>query len=130
MHSMNGLDATEVTLSADDCLDLLRTKTIGRIAYTDRALPAIGLVSYRVDNGTVVLQSDASVSIALRDAVVAFQADDMDPVSGTGWSVTCVGRVVTVPGSSDTLLLEPTLVRGWRTRRPAPEIRPGAARAS
>lgn len=128
---MNGPTGTRVPLAVEECLMLLRTKRIGRIAYTDRALPAIGLVSYGIVNGTVQLRSVEALSVALRDAVIAFQADDLDSASGEGWSVTCVGKAVIVPGLTDVLVLDPTLVSGWRASPPvAPAISPEAARAS
>jgi hypothetical protein len=108
------MDATtsgRVTVSTSECLDLLRTQSVGRIAYTDRALPAIGLVAYEVINTTLQLRSDKALSVALRDAVVAFQSDNLS----LGWAVTCVGRVTAVPGVVDVMVLEPTLLTGWRS---------------
>jgi uncharacterized protein len=116
---VNPVSPAQTALSAEDCLGLLRTRSIGRIAYTDRAMPAIGLVRYSVVNGAVLLRSDHSLPIGLQGAVIAFQADDLDGASAQEWSVTCVGKLAAVPGLDDVLILEPTLVQGWRTVHPA-----------
>ena len=81
-------------LGRGECLDLLRAPGLGRIAYSQRALPAIVTVGYAVLDESVVLRLDAAAPElpSLRNAVVAFQTDRTDAGSRTGWSVTCVGR--------------------------------------
>ena len=104
---------TAMTESAG--LELLRGGRVGRIAYSDRALPAIVVVSYSVVNDTILIRCDASAdwSHAVLNAVVAFQADAID-ADGHGWSVSCVGRTRAVADCPDVLVLEPTHLQGWR----------------
>ncbi|BEP15777.1 pyridoxamine 5'-phosphate oxidase family protein [Acidothermaceae bacterium B102] len=101
-------------------LQLLRGGQVGRIAYSDRALPAIVVVSYSVVNDAILIRCDASSdwSHAVLNAVVAFQADAID-ADGLGWSVTCVGRTRAVPDCPDVLQLEPSHLQGWRI---SPEV--------
>jgi hypothetical protein len=86
---------------------LLGTVPLGRIVFTERALPAVRLVSHLVDGGHVVVRADRGAAIvpaerAKAGTVVAYEADAIDPASGLGWSVTVVGvaRQVTEPAAA------------------------------
>jgi uncharacterized protein len=81
-------------LSRTECLRLLATATIGRICYTRQALPAVEPVNFALHGGAIVIRTDAGgeLAAATDHAVVAFQADDLDPVLRSGWSVSAVGH--------------------------------------
>lgn len=85
----NGL---EILVRAE-CLDLLATRQVGRVALTRNALPMILPVTYRLLGEDVVFATGTgSKSIAVADdAVIAFEVDDVDPVNRNGWSVLAVG---------------------------------------
>ena len=89
-------------LSRDECLRLMASVPVGRVIYTRRALPAVELVNFALDQGDIVLRTDRSgkLAAAARGAVVAFEADQLDPAGPSGWSVTAIGpsREVTDPG--------------------------------
>jgi len=84
-----------------ECRRLLATAAVGRLAYTDGALPAIVPVPFVLHEGHILLpiHGYSAVVAAVRGAVVALEVDDFDPVTETGWSVTVVGpsRVVDDP---------------------------------
>ncbi|MGK4584310.1 pyridoxamine 5'-phosphate oxidase family protein [Kitasatospora sp. HPMI-4] len=87
------------TLSEAECLRLLGTVPIGRVVYTEHALPAVRPVAFEVGpDGRLLLALDAGAAVAraLDGTVAAFQADRLDPVTGTGWSVLVHGRTETV----------------------------------
>ena len=88
-------------LSRDECLRLMASVPVGRVIYTRRALPAVELVSFALDQGDIVLRTDRSgkLAAAARGAVIAFEADWLDPGQQAGWSVTAIGpsREVTDP---------------------------------
>jgi uncharacterized protein len=120
-------------LGHDECLRLLSTATIGRLAYTEAALPAITPVFFRLGSGEILVPACAGSPLlpAVRSAVVAFQADSFT-AGGFGWSVTVVGpsRVVpgpvpgrppdthgpalAQPGATCHIAVRLALVRGWR----------------
>jgi nitroimidazol reductase NimA-like FMN-containing flavoprotein (pyridoxamine 5'-phosphate oxidase superfamily) len=78
-----------------ESMALLRSVSVGRIVFTDRALPAITPVSFLVlANGDVVFRSDvgSKLSAATREAVVAFQADSYNNENREEWSVVVTGR--------------------------------------
>ncbi len=99
---MNADGAVLVELSGAECLVLLATVPVGRIVYTRRALPAVEPVNFAVHDGLIIVRADAGgkLAAAVRRAVVAFQADELDLAARCGWSVTVVGRSeeVTDPG--------------------------------
>ncbi|WP_308206934.1 pyridoxamine 5'-phosphate oxidase family protein [Actinoallomurus rhizosphaericola] len=119
-----------------ECPALLGTVPIGRIVFTDRALPAVQPVNFALSGGDVVIRTTAGSkpAAAARGVVVAFEADEFDPVTRTGWSVVVTGpaRVVSRPGElrrlrglrlpvwapgerGDHLAITPGLVAGRRT---------------
>ncbi|GII76294.1 pyridoxamine 5'-phosphate oxidase [Sphaerisporangium rufum] len=81
-------------LSREECLELLASVPVGRIVFTDRALPAVQPVNFVLDRGLVVIRttSGSRLAAAAGDTVVAFEADEFDAVLRTGWSVTMVGH--------------------------------------
>ncbi|MCC5576413.1 pyridoxamine 5'-phosphate oxidase family protein [Microtetraspora sp. AC03309] len=89
-------------LSRAECLSLLSTTPIGRVVFTERALPAVQVVNYMLDGEDVVFRTTmgSRLSKAARGSIVAFEADHFDPVTRRGWSVTAVGpaRLVEEPG--------------------------------
>ena len=98
------------------CLRLLGEVSIGRIVYTDQALPAVLPVNFSLDQDfSVVLCTSAAsrVARAVGQAVVAFEVDRFDEAAGTGWSVVVMGPAVLVtdPGECERLLR--TGPRAW-----------------
>ncbi|WP_283137141.1 pyridoxamine 5'-phosphate oxidase family protein [Rhizohabitans arisaemae] len=102
-------------LTREDCLDLLASVPIGRIVFTDRALPAVQPVNFRMDRESIVIRAAAGSKLAAAAAgsVVAFEADDLNVDLESGWSVTAVGyaRCVHDPGEIARLSLLP--LRPW-----------------
>lgn len=85
----NGLEI----LSRDECLELLATRTIGRIGLSRDALPTILPVNYRVVDDDVIYATGTGTKslAALHHQVVAFEVDDADGDRHVGWSVVVVG---------------------------------------
>ncbi len=85
-------------LSLSECLALLRSRPLGRIAYLEAGGPTVVPVNHLVDGSSVVLRSlgGGKLDKAVVGADVAFQLDDHDPARGTGWSVLVRGRATLV----------------------------------
>lgn len=117
---------------------LMGTVPVGRIVYTRQALPAVELVNFTLDDGDIIVRTDASgkLAAATRGAVVAFETDSIDLSGHTGWSVTIVGQARAVidgeeihrleqaevipwaPGKRDHFIrISPTIVNGRRVGR-------------
>ena len=92
------------SLSAAECLRLLATDSVGRVALSIGALPAILPVNYTLLDGDVVFRTGAGgkYEAAVRETVVAFEVDSLDRANGTGWSVLVTGVA--------SLLTDPRLV--------------------
>ncbi|MGW4275199.1 pyridoxamine 5'-phosphate oxidase family protein [Streptomyces seoulensis] len=112
---MDGEEGARV-LERHECLSLLATTPVGRVVHTRHALPAVLLVDFVVDHdGAVLARTSAEPARAIDGAVVAFEADAVDPVSHSGWSVVITGSASVTTG------------RGARPPRPHSGPRPGAA---
>jgi nitroimidazol reductase NimA-like FMN-containing flavoprotein (pyridoxamine 5'-phosphate oxidase superfamily) len=95
---------------------LLRSVSLGRIVFSWHAMPAIRPVNHLVEDETIIVRShlgSAIVSHASADdsVVVCYEADELDPVRHTGWSVIATGtaRLVRDPAAISRYeqLLEP-----------------------
>jgi nitroimidazol reductase NimA-like FMN-containing flavoprotein (pyridoxamine 5'-phosphate oxidase superfamily) len=89
------LDATGLqVLSREECFRLLGSAEIGRIVFTDRALPAVQPVNFCLDGEDIVIRTAVGTKLAMatRRTIVAFEADDFDVVTRNGWSVTVIGQ--------------------------------------
>jgi hypothetical protein len=102
-------------LNRDDCLGLLATVPIGRIIYTRQALPAVELVNFALDSGDIIIRTDRSgkLAAATRGAIVAFEADVMDPEQRSGWSVTAIGPSRAVTDAADIARLQRIGLDSW-----------------
>lgn len=85
-------DALE-ELSRDECLQLVASLSIGRIAVpTSVGSPFVVPVNYVLDGEVVVFRTDPGAKLfALRERAVSFQVDLVDPFHRTGWSVLVQG---------------------------------------
>jgi uncharacterized protein len=100
MDAVGPRTPTSVTPSAltrldrAECLALLAGRPVGRLIFTHRALPDVIPVNYQLDGENLLIRlgSGSVAATATRDAVVAFEVDDIDLDARTGWSVTVVGR--------------------------------------
>lgn len=126
-----------IELDRDEAMRLLTGATFGRVVFTRDALPAIRPVNHLVDNGDIIVRTRLASKLtsavrAARNEVVAYEADDIDPIRHTGWSVVVTGFAHTITDPEltaryqrllrpwvdqvmDTVIaIEPTLVTGVR----------------
>jgi nitroimidazol reductase NimA-like FMN-containing flavoprotein (pyridoxamine 5'-phosphate oxidase superfamily) len=101
-------------LGHDECLRLLADALIGRVVFTEAALPAAHPVTYLLDGNEVVFRTanGGKLAAATLHHVVAFQVDDVDPGGRTGWSVLGVGEAYEVT--------DPRRLADLAARMPAP----------
>lgn len=103
-------------LTEDECWQLLKGASLGRVVFTHHAMPAVRPVNHFVDDRTIIIRSHLGAAIVSRaaadnGAVVCYEADDLDPVRHTGWSVIVTGmaRLVREPDAIERYerILEP-----------------------
>ncbi|HEX4814139.1 pyridoxamine 5'-phosphate oxidase family protein [Nonomuraea sp. NPDC049480] len=102
-------------LSHEECMRLLPSRPIGRIVFTDRALPAVQPVNFCMDGQDIVIRTAAGskLAAATRRAVVAFEVDDFDPKERNGWSVTVVGYARVADDPAEIARLEGLQLTPW-----------------
>jgi nitroimidazol reductase NimA-like FMN-containing flavoprotein (pyridoxamine 5'-phosphate oxidase superfamily) len=83
------------SLPATECLALVRSHTIGRVGWNASDGPQILPVTYVLREGVIVFRTAPYGALAeLRHAhQVAFEVDDFDVVSRTGWTVLVRGTI-------------------------------------
>jgi pyridoxamine 5'-phosphate oxidase-like protein len=100
----------------DECLKLLSAVPVGRLVYTRGGLPAVRLVNFFVDDRTVFFATadGDKYRAAVREDVVAFEVDEVDPERHLGWTVTATGRLSVVDPDEVVLTRQ---VRPWAPNR-------------
>jgi uncharacterized protein len=103
-------------LSESDALALLATVPVGRIVYSDRALPFVTPVNFILDGADVIIRAGRRSPLATHTPgnVVAFEADDINVVDRSGWSVVVTGRVELVDDADEVARLDAWHLQTWR----------------
>jgi hypothetical protein len=97
----------------DEAIQLLASVPMGRLVFTMGGLPAVRPANHVVDDGAVVIRTHAgSSSLTCVGSIVAYEADTIDPITQTGWSVIITGRAILVEEPS-TIARYAALVRPW-----------------
>jgi uncharacterized protein len=107
----NGLEV----LDRSQCLALLASATLGRIGVTVDALPVVLPVNFCLADDRILIRTSpgTKLSAALRGAVVAFEADDVDPLYHAGWSVLVTGVARRARDDEERLFLEGAHIPRW-----------------
>src|SRR6476661_5622347 len=88
-------------LDEAECRRLLATARMGRVAFTERAMPTIQPASFVVRGNDVLIPTGLGSKMAAgsRGAVLAFEVDEYDLTERTGWNVTVIGpsRLISDP---------------------------------
>jgi nitroimidazol reductase NimA-like FMN-containing flavoprotein (pyridoxamine 5'-phosphate oxidase superfamily) len=102
-------------LSEAECRSLLAAGSLGRVAITVGALPAILPVNYALLDGDIVFRTGegSKLRAALERAVVAFEIDAVDAVGRTGWSVLVVGHATGLWRATDIEQAEALGLQPW-----------------
>jgi uncharacterized protein len=90
-------------LDRDECLVLLASIPVGQVVFSNRALPEILPVNFRLDGDSVVIRvaSGSALARVPDGTVLAFHGDRVDDSARAGWSVTVVGRVTEVTDEAE-----------------------------
>lgn len=104
-----------VELDRRECLELFGRAGIGRVVLSVGAIPVALPVNVAVLHDDVVFATDegSKLDAAIRGNVVSVEADGVDPLYQTGWSVivTGVAEVLTDPDDIDQASRLP--LRAW-----------------
>jgi nitroimidazol reductase NimA-like FMN-containing flavoprotein (pyridoxamine 5'-phosphate oxidase superfamily)/DNA-binding XRE family transcriptional regulator len=103
-------------LSRQDCLLLMGSVPIGRVAFVASGPPLVLPVNFTLMGHDIVIQTSAMshlAELARAGRLVSFEVDDVDEPSRLGWSVLCHGpaRISTEDGLHDQVARH--LVQSW-----------------
>ena len=94
-------------------LRLLGSVSLGRIAFTANAMPAIRPVNHILDGGDIIIRSHVGAAIlTTHGQIVCYEADAFDPNTCLGWSVVVLGKARVIEDPSDAERYS-HLVRPW-----------------
>jgi nitroimidazol reductase NimA-like FMN-containing flavoprotein (pyridoxamine 5'-phosphate oxidase superfamily) len=93
-----GTDATLLVIPPEECYRLLGTQQFGRLAVVAEHLPLVFPVNFALDGQVIVVRTSPGTKLSAADhANVAFEVDEVDQASRSGWSVVvrCLAEEVT-----------------------------------
>ncbi|MFC7911771.1 pyridoxamine 5'-phosphate oxidase family protein [Streptomyces nigra] len=103
-------------LDRQEGLRLLAKVPVGRVVYTRHALPAVLPINFSLDtDASVLLRTSPGSDLvrAIDGVVVAFEADEFDAATRSGWSVVVTGRATVVTDPDEHARLSETGPTSW-----------------
>ena len=76
-----------------ECLELLDTELVGRLAVLDGGSPLILPINYAMDGRHVVFRTAAGTKVDAKNRSACFEIDGQDRDRHVGWSVVIRGRL-------------------------------------
>ena len=85
---------SSVELSSAQCRELLAAQSVGRVAFVTARGPRIVPLNYTFREESVEFRTSPYSEMALNapGTVVAFEVDELDPTTRSGWSVVVTGE--------------------------------------
>jgi hypothetical protein len=111
-------------LTQAESLRLLGSVPVGRVVFTQHALPAIRPVNHIVVDDKIIIITNLGTGISVQvgsdgsivgtdcGTVVAYEADLIDPDTHLGWSVVVIGKARRVLGEAEIAVYRQAL-RPW-----------------
>ncbi len=99
---------------------MLAKVPVGRVVYTRQALPAVLPINFSLDTDASVLLCTSPGSDLVRaidGVVVAFEADEFNAATRSGWSVVVTGRAGVVTDRAEHERLTQTGPTSWMPLR-------------
>lgn len=80
-------------LDLGECFEKLASRHIGRVVFSQGALPVVTPARYALSGRDLYLATgpDAEQHVGITGAVITFEVDELDPETGHAWSVTVTG---------------------------------------
>ncbi|MFD8005350.1 pyridoxamine 5'-phosphate oxidase family protein [Streptomyces mirabilis] len=113
-------------LDRPESLRLLAKAPVGRVVYTRQALPAVLPINFSLDSDSSVLlrtSPDSDLVRAIDGVVVAFEADEFDAATRSGWSVVVTGQATVVTDPAEHERLSQAGPTSWMPLREAVFVR-------
>jgi nitroimidazol reductase NimA-like FMN-containing flavoprotein (pyridoxamine 5'-phosphate oxidase superfamily) len=91
-------------LATDECVELLSAHHFGRVAVDGQGGPAIFPINYVWESGQIAIRTGRGSKLTeAAQSTIAFEIDDAEEASRSGWSVLVVGTAYEVTDSIDEM---------------------------
>ena len=102
-------------LDVDECLRLIATQVVGRVAFIAGGEPALLPVNFCLIDDTIVFRTalGSTFDVLVRGAAVVFEVDHADPAYHSGWSVIGHGSAESFEGTVPERALARLALRPW-----------------
>ncbi len=102
-------------LAERECIQLLASRVLGRVAVVVDGEARVFPVNYLVDGDDIVFRTGEGTKLdaARAGALVTFEVDDSDPLYHTGWSVMVTGPLEAVTELRELRRMHGLPVRAW-----------------
>ena len=91
-----------IELAPQECMSLLASRRVGRVAVVADGHPMVFPVNYAFDAATIVFRTDKGTKFSNAPMrYVAFEVDDIDDQTGEGWDVVVQGRADDITDTVD-----------------------------
>jgi hypothetical protein len=106
---------SEDVLTDGESLELLAAASVGRVAYSDRAMPVVAPVNFVLDGMDIVIRTSRGSALAANvpGNIVAFEIDQIGGPGESGWSVVVTGRAALVADDTEVAHLTTLPLRSW-----------------
>ena len=100
-------------LDGADCWRRLASQPVGRVAFIDDGHPRVLPINHAVDGNTLVFRTSSLFADTAAPVPIAFETDEYDAQSRTGWSVVVRGVLDPVVDRGEIERCERTGLLGW-----------------
>jgi len=106
-------------IPVEECYELLATHEVGRLGVSTERCPIIIPVNYGIDGQTVIIRTHPGTTLtAAEHATVAFEVDEIDQRTRSGWSVLVQGQAEQLTGAHGAETIFRTLAHGTQPWAP------------
>lgn len=114
-----------VELDRAECFRLLGGLRVGRMVFTDHTVPTVHPVNFSLSGDDVIVRTSGGgkLAAAISHGTVAFEADELDTETSSGWSVVVVGHAEIVNDIDELVAMADPARRPWVSGRSAHVIR-------
>jgi nitroimidazol reductase NimA-like FMN-containing flavoprotein (pyridoxamine 5'-phosphate oxidase superfamily) len=111
-------NALEV-LSRDECLRLMAQVPIGRVAVVVGSIPVVVPVNFALYGDDIVFRTGTGTKLlaALGRSIVSFEADAVDKVNRSGWSVLVTGKATEITRPDELEAVDALGLESWVEHR-------------
>ncbi|HEX5567463.1 MAG TPA: pyridoxamine 5'-phosphate oxidase family protein [Streptomyces sp.] len=109
---MSTTPAQMVGISGAEAVYLLGGAVLGRLVYERRGVTFVRPAAHVLEFGRLVVRTPVQADVFAERTTLTYHTDEIDAVSGTGWSVTASGPAAVITDPDEAAHYRRTL-HGW-----------------